>query len=82
MFLGHRVLWLLLLSTLQPHRVLISEDESERLNVRRSLVFFVHPDPDVNIICIDGSHKYPPVNSAQYLDDRIQSSYKYGENTS
>lgn len=62
---------------LQPHRVMIPEDDSERMKVRRSLVFFAHPDADVTVTCVDGSNKYPPVNSAQYLDDRIQSTYVY-----
>jgi len=56
---------------------MIPEDESERLKVRRSLVFFAHPDPDVTVTCMDGTNKYPPVNSAEYLHDRIQSSYIY-----
>jgi len=71
------VVMLSLLSVLQPHRVLVSEDESDRLKVRRSLVFFVHPDPLVDVACIDGSQKYPPVNSAQYLRDKINSTYAY-----
>jgi len=59
---------------------MIPEDESERMKVRRSLVFFVHPDPDVTVTCVDGSNKYPPVNSVKYLDDRIKSTYMYIQN--
>jgi len=61
--------------------VLIPEDESERLKVRRSLVFFAHPDPDVTVTCVDGSDKYPPVNSAKYLDDKLQATYLYIHHT-
>jgi len=57
--------------------VLIPGEEYERRKVRRSTVFFAHPDADVTITCVDGSDKYPPVNSAQYLDDRIRSTYLY-----
>ena len=56
-------------------------DERERLTVRRSLVFFAHPDADITVTCLDGSDKYPPVNSLQYLDDRIDSTYIYTQHT-
>ena len=62
---------------LQPHRVMIPEDESKRMKVRRSLVFFAHPDADVTITCMDGSNKYPPVNSKEYLKEKFQSTYSY-----
>jgi len=56
---------------------MIPEDESERLKVRRSLVFFAHPDPDVTVTCMDGTNKYPPVNSAEYLHDKLHSTFSY-----
>lgn len=62
---------------MQPHRVMIPAEECERLKVRRSLVFFAHPDADITITCLDSSDKYPPVNSGQYLEDRINSTYAY-----
>jgi len=61
----------------QVHRGLIPENESERLKVRRSMVFFAHPDRDVTVTCMDGSDKYPPVNSAQYLHDKFLSTYSH-----
>jgi len=61
--------------SLQPHRVMIPEDESERLKVRRSLAFFAQPDPDVTITCVDGSNKYPPVTSVQYHDEKLQTTH-------
>jgi len=72
---------LLLLLLLQSHRVMIPEQERERLKVRRSLVFFAHPDDDVTVTCVDGSDRYPPVNSAEYLDERIHSTYTYIHDT-
>ena len=69
--------WLMVVTMVQPHRVMIPEGERERLKVRRSLVFFTHPDADVTVTCLDGSSKYPPVNSGQYLYDRIHASYEY-----
>jgi len=60
---------------------MIPEEEWERMKVRRSLVFFAHPDADVAVTCVDGSDKYPPVNSVQYLDDRINSTYSYIQHT-
>lgn len=68
-----------LLST--SHRVMIPEDERERLKVRRSLVFFANPDADVTVTCVDGSDKYPPVNSAEYHYERIHSTYTYIHDT-
>jgi len=56
---------------------MIPEDESRRRKVRRSMVFFAHPDCDVTVTCVDGSNKYPAVNSEQYLTDKIQSTYSY-----
>jgi len=61
---------------------MIPEDESRRLKVRRSMVFFGHPDYDVTVTCVDGSNKYPPVNSERYLIDKIQSTYSYVHPTS
>ncbi|XP_029909349.1 UPF0676 protein C1494.01-like [Myripristis murdjan] len=42
---------------------------------RQSLAFFVHPDTDALITCIDGSNKYPPVKSGDYLTERFNDSY-------
>jgi len=60
---------------------MIPEDESRRLKVRRSLVFFAYPDHDVTITCVDGSNKYPPVNSAQYLADNFKPTLLYSRST-
>jgi len=57
--------------------VLIPDNELESLKVRRSVVFFAHPNADVTVACVDGSDKYPAVNSAEYLCDRVQSTFVY-----
>jgi len=62
-----------LLST--KHRVLIPEEELKRRVVRRSLAFFVHPDSEVMIECLDGSNKYPPITSMGYLQQRFAATY-------
>ncbi|XP_072291229.1 LOW QUALITY PROTEIN: uncharacterized protein [Eucyclogobius newberryi] len=55
------------------HRVLLPPpgDASER----QSLAFFVQPDDSALIRCCDGSNKYPPIRSDQYLRQRFQDSY-------
>lgn len=34
---------------------------------RQSLAFFVNPDEDVTIRCLDNSNKYDPITSKNYL---------------
>ncbi|KAG7319813.1 hypothetical protein KOW79_016956 [Hemibagrus wyckioides] len=55
------------------HRVLLPPvcDSS----ARQSLVFFVQPDDDAIITCCDGSNKYPPVKSLDYLLSRFNETY-------
>ncbi|KAK3513723.1 hypothetical protein QTP70_028751, partial [Hemibagrus guttatus] len=55
------------------HRVLLPPvcDSSPR----QSLVFFVQPDDDAIITCCDGSNKYPPVKSLDYLLSRFNDTY-------
>ncbi|KAM9808377.1 uncharacterized protein ACB057_006245 [Neosynchiropus ocellatus] len=55
------------------HRVLLppAGDESSR----QSLAYFLQPDDDALITCCDGSNKYPPVKSGDYLTQRFVSSY-------
>jgi len=59
------------------HRVLIPEVEIKRRVPRRSLVFFVDPDESAQISCMDGSNKYPPVTSGQWIKNKLQATYKY-----
>ena len=54
-----------------PHRVMPPK------NVRRSLAFFLDPDPDAVIEALPGTGepKYPPVTGADYLRSRLDATY-------
>lgn len=55
-----------------PHRVLVPR------NPRRSLAFFLDPNPDALIEALAGTGeaKYPPVTGAEYLKMRLDATYK------
>lgn len=55
-----------------PHRVLTPK------NIRRSVVFFLDPNPDSIIEAIPGTGaaKYPPISGADYLRERLDATYK------
>jgi len=59
------------------HRVVIPEVEIKRRVPRRSLVFFVDPDTDAPITCLDGSNKYPPITSGEWIKGKLFATYKY-----
>lgn len=59
------------------HRVSIPSEECHRRVPRRSLAFFVHPDDDTVIECLDGSQKYPPITAYDYLWQRLKATYEY-----
>lgn len=61
----------------QVHRVLIPEVEIKRRAPRRSLVFFVDPDQSALITCLDGSNKYPPITSGEWIKGKLFATYKY-----
>ncbi|XP_055329570.1 uncharacterized protein LOC129582161 [Paramacrobiotus metropolitanus] len=42
---------------------------------RQSIAFFLHPDDDVVITCLDGSDKYPPYVASDHLQDRFKRTY-------
>ena len=63
------------LCTFQKHRVLIPEAEVKRNEVRQSLAFFVNPNNNELIECIDGSKKYEPITALDYLNMRIAASF-------
>ena len=54
-----------------PHRVLVPE------RVRRSIPFFLDPNPDAVIAALPGTGeaKYPPVTGAEYLKMRLDATY-------
>uniref|UniRef100_A0A9R1SK42 Si:dkey-10o6.2 n=2 Tax=Cyprinus carpio TaxID=7962 RepID=A0A9R1SK42_CYPCA len=55
------------------HRVLLPP--AGDFSTRQSLAFFVQPDDEAMISCCDGSDKYPPVKSVDYLLSRFKESY-------
>ncbi|KAI4889856.1 hypothetical protein NFI96_029383 [Prochilodus magdalenae] len=55
------------------HRVLLPPANDS--STRQSLAFFVQPDDDAIITCCDGSNKYPPVNSLDYLLAKFKNTY-------
>ncbi|XP_013379800.1 UPF0676 protein C1494.01 isoform X2 [Lingula anatina] len=57
------------------HRVLIPEKELLMRQVRQSIAFFVQPDDNFLITCLDGSNKYEPVSSLDYLNMRFAATY-------
>ena len=63
--------------SLQPHRVLLPEEESEKRSVRQSLAFFCHPDNQVLVECVDNSNKYPPVLAGDDCLNRLNRTYSY-----
>ena len=63
-------------SIVQPHRVLLPDDEIKWRTVRQSMAFFVHPDNEVMAECIDGSNKYPPITAREDTDRRLNATYK------
>lgn len=54
-----------------PHRVRIPK------NQRRSLAFFLDPNPDAEITALPGTGeaKYPPITGAEYLKMRLNATY-------
>ena len=57
------------------HRVLIPEEELLQKRCRQSVVFFLHPDDDYVVRCLDGSDKYEPISSLDYLKYRFSMTY-------
>lgn len=57
------------------HRVMIPEEERKREVVRQSIAFFVNPDDNFIVSCLDGSDKYEPIRSVDYLNYRVQRTY-------
>ena len=39
------------------------------------MAFFVHPDDEVMIECLDKSNKYQPIGSLEYLNQRFSATY-------
>jgi len=54
------------------HRVLIN---NKHKTARQSLAYFVHPDNDVMVSCLDGSNKFESVNAYSYLMNKFADTY-------
>ncbi|XP_072046083.1 uncharacterized protein [Amphiura filiformis] len=57
------------------HRVMMPQTDDQKQCIRQSIAFFGHPDKGEMITCIDGSNKYPPIESMEYLDVRFNATY-------
>ncbi|XP_048258361.1 proline hydroxylase buaE-like isoform X2 [Haliotis rufescens] len=57
------------------HRVLIPESELKKHQTRQSLAFFINPDDDTIIKCLDGSDKYEPISCLDYLNYKFSQIY-------
>ena len=54
---------------------MLPKDEEQKQRHRNSVAFFVHPSADCLIECLDGSNKYQPVTSGDYLRMRFEETY-------
>ena len=61
---------------MQVHRVRIPADKVKQKSSRYSIVYFVEPDDDYLVECLDKSETYPPVLAGDYI--RQQYSALYG----
>ena len=57
------------------HRILIPEDEERKKKFRQSLIYFLVPDNELVIKCLDGSDKYEPITSRAYVDYKLKDQY-------
>jgi len=57
------------------HRVLIPEAEIKKRTCRQSVAFFLQPDHDYIIECLDGSNKYEPISSLDYVNSKFSVTY-------
>nr|XP_022335771.1 UPF0676 protein C1494.01-like [Crassostrea virginica]XP_022335778.1 UPF0676 protein C1494.01-like [Crassostrea virginica]XP_022335785.1 UPF0676 protein C1494.01-like [Crassostrea virginica] len=56
------------------HRVMASPDSVSRL--RQSISFFVVPDDDALISCLDGSNRYPDITCVDYIKKNFNANLK------
>ena len=58
------------MTVLQNHRLREPSEDHLKRKTRRSLVYFIGPDDDTSVSCLDGLNKYAPINSSEYLWQR------------
>ena len=59
----------------QRHRVVVPKEELFHSKPRQSIAFFVRPDNDVMVECLDGSNHYPPITALEYTKQRFNATY-------
>ena len=63
--------------TATSHRIPIPEDEFRWKSVRQSVGWFLHPDDEYVVTCLDGSGKYEPITSRGYINYKLQEAMPY-----
>ncbi|KAJ8298921.1 hypothetical protein KUTeg_022981 [Tegillarca granosa] len=48
---------------------------SQKKQGRQSIAFFINPDDETIVKCLDGSGKYEPISSIDYLNMRLGETY-------
>ena len=59
----------------QKHPVVVPHEQLHCLTPQQSMAFFVQPDDDVIIECLDGLGHYSPISSLEYLNQRLNATY-------
>ena len=54
------------------HRVVVPDTH---VKARQSIAYFIQPDNDVIVRCLDGSEKYPETNVLQYYREQVEKTY-------
>ena len=54
---------------------MLPDSQSLRESPRRSIAMFADPDSDVEVVCFDGTNKYPPVNAGEYIKQLLREAY-------
>lgn len=62
------------LTPFQVHAVTFGGDRQNTKD-RQSIAFFLHPDDDYMVRCLDGNNKYPPISGKEYLRERMYASF-------
>lgn len=58
------------------HRILIPKDDFRRKAARQSIIFFLQPDDDYLVKCLDGSDTYEPILPKDFWNYRADKSIK------
>lgn len=59
------------------HRIPMPTDKHRRESVRQSFCWFLHPDDDFLVKCLDGSNIYEPMTSRNYINYKIKEAMPY-----